>query len=49
MSVSGRTVYSVSSYSRWLRDNPGKATAKWRWTDGQRKGEGEWGGPCMDD
>lgn len=39
MSGSGRTVYSVSFYNRWLRDNPGKATAKWRRRDGQRKGE----------
>lgn len=46
--VSGRTVYSVSSYSRWQRDNPGKATAKWRWRDGRRKGE-DGGGLCMDD
>ena len=37
-SVSGRSVYSVSSYSRWLRDNPGKATVKWRWRDGQGMG-----------
>lgn len=43
--VSGRSVYSVPSYSRWLRDNPGKATAKWRWRDRQKKGgRGEGGG-----
>lgn len=30
-------MYSVSSSSRWLRDNPRKATAKWRGRDGQKR------------
>lgn len=46
VSVPGRTVHSVSSYSRWLRDNPlqtgGGGTDRGR-------GEGGWGGLCMDE
>lgn len=40
MGVRKEGQFSVSSCSRWLRDNPGKATVKWRWRDGQTKGGG---------